>query len=227
MSKVLGRELIGTKNAPSRYGDKDNDHDFQGLADLGCSVLAGEEIQDSDKDYAPRGWIAHRPPQVRSEFLTWDPDVWRRTRSGADLISSPLAPAPRFVLWATLKHKETGVIRTFGVSHFIAFKTQDQRHATEFRHQEYQAALWLHHHPRGVLMGDLNAERDSRWLYTLGQIGNFHTPVTKSGPHDDGIDLIVTNRKIPHARRARALKGYDGDHKPVVAYLPLTHLKES
>jgi hypothetical protein len=75
-------------------------------------------------------------------------------------------------------------------------------------------------------MGDCNGTIDGEWLAPVAEVANAHTPTTKSGPHHDAIDLILTNKAIPHAIRAKTLDGYVGDHKPVEAVLPLTQPKE-
>jgi hypothetical protein len=215
---------VATKNAPHRYGDANNARDFQRLADEEhVTVIGGEEIPDAAaKRLTPRGWRRHRPTKAKSEALYWDPVEWKCLGRGAFKISSDKAPAPRFILWALLEHRETGVIRRIGVAHLIAFKTRNKAHGAEYTYQAAKVAEWLSRGPRRVVLCDANGSPDGHWLAEVMKVANAQTPPTKSGPHDDFIDLILTAKGIDHAVNAVALKGYHGDHKPVVADLPLT-----
>lgn len=216
-------EKIATANRPQRQGESVNDRLFQRLADRGNAVIAGQEIPDADaKRLCPKGYRRHRPRAARSEVLYWNPRVWDELGRGALLISSPHAPAPRFIVWAMLQHGATGTLRRFGAVHLVAFKTRDKRHAAEYRHQQERCAEWLQRHPRGVLMGDFNGSFGGHWLTDLEAVGNDHTPHTNSGPDGQNIDLIVTSKHIPRAIHAAVMNDGDGDHKPVEALLPLT-----
>jgi endonuclease/exonuclease/phosphatase family metal-dependent hydrolase len=214
--------LIACKNAPSRYGDRDNDHDIQRLAYRGNSVIAGSEVGDADAlRYRPMGWRMYRPKQARSEVLWWNPVHWAARKKECIQISSKDAPAPRFIVSVLLEHYETAVLRRFGAIHLVAFKTSSKAHAREYRRQVEEITKWMAKHPRGVLLGDFNGEPHGDWLAPLMTVAQAHTPDTKTGPHNDMIDMIVTNLEIAHARDAKALPGFHGDHKPLEATLPL------
>jgi hypothetical protein len=218
---------IATKNAPQRYGEHANAGDFQRLALRGNSVISGQEIPDAAaKTLCPRGWQMHRPTAAKSEAIYWNPKVWAVESRGAFPLSSDRAPAPRFVVWVKLRHRETGIVRKFGSVHLVAFKTRNKAHGEEYRHQAERLATWLGNGERRVAMGDCNGSPDGEWLEPVMAVANVHTPPTKSGPHNDFIDLILTNKAAPHATKARVLNGYVGDHKPVEAELELTHAKK-
>jgi hypothetical protein len=212
---------IATWNSPQRAGEANNDRGFQRLADRGNTVLAGQEIPDADaKRLCPRGWRRHRPGVARSEVIYWDPHTWDCLGRGAFRLHSDKAPAPRYVVWVLLRHRQTGIVRRFGSVHLVAFKTS--RHGPEYRHQAERLAEWLAGGPRRVAMGDINGSPTGHWLDAVMKVADVHKPPTKSGPDGQFIDLILTNKDLPRAVDAQALPGFGGDHRPVEATLPLT-----
>lgn len=212
---------VATANRPQRQGEARNDAVIQRLADRSNTVISCQEIPDADvRRLRPRGWRYHRGP-ARSEVIYWNPAVWEELGRGAFKISSEHG-TDRFVIWVLLRHRATGVVRRFGSVHLVAFKTSSHKHAVEYRHQDEKCAEWMTSHPRGVLMGDFNGSFGGQWLKELESVANTHTPTTKSGPEGQPIDLIVTNKAIPHAIHARTVPDGDPDHRPVEADLPLT-----
>lgn len=211
-------EEVATWNAPPRAGLEPRVRGFQRLADKGASVLGGQEIPDADaKRLCPNGYRRHRPGVARSEVVFWDPRIWEHMNRGKFKISSPKAPADRFIVWVHLRHRLTREERRFGVAHFVAFKTS--KNGDEFRYQENRVAKWLSAGPRRVLLCDANASPGSPWLRNVEKVATAQTPPTKSGPKGQFIDLILVNDAYPRARNAKALSGYPGDHKPVIADL--------
>lgn len=211
---------IATKNAPQRFGDGANDHDFQRFADRGNTVIAGQEIPSHlVRRFRPKGWRYHRGP-ARSEVIYWCPKTWEYLTRGATKISSP-SGTERYALWVRLRHRKTGVVRRFACVHLVAFKTSNAKHAKEYRYQAAHLAVWIAKYERAVVLGDFNGSPKGHWLDPVMAVANVHTPPTHSGPEGQFIDLIVTNKKIAHAIKARALPGFHGDHKPVEAHLPL------
>jgi hypothetical protein len=155
---------------------------------------------------------------ARSEALYWNPDVWDAVAGDAWRLHSDRARAPRFVVWVTLLHRETGEIRTFGSAHLVAFKTRSPANAREFRHQERRAAAWLAAGPDRVLLGDINADAGSVWTRNLRAAGTVHTPAVPTKGRTK-IDHVWTAKRAPRAVHARAVAG-GSDHRALVVELP-------
>lgn len=220
MDPLVITEEVATWNAPPRAGLKPRVRGFQRLADQGVSVIGGQEIPDADaKRLCPKGYRRHRPGVARSEVVYWSPKIWKCLNRGKFKISSPKAPADRFIVWVHLRHRVTGEERRFGVAHLVAFKTS--KNGEEFKYQAARVAKWMSAGPRRVLLCDANASPGSRWLRDVEKVATAQTPETRSGPKGQFIDLILVNNAYPRARHAKALSGYPGDHKPVIAYLPV------
>lgn len=211
---------VATANRPQRMGEAKNDAVVQRLATRRNTVISCQEVPDADvRRLCPKGWRYHRGP-ARSEVIYWDPTVWEELGRGAFKISSKHG-TDRFIIWALLRHRATGVVRRFGSVHLVAFKTSSHKHAEEYRYQDAKCAEWMAAHPRGVLMGDFNGTFKGQWLKELEKVADVHTPTTRSGPEGQPIDLIVTNKSIPRAVHAVVVQDGDPDHKPVEADLPL------
>lgn len=212
---------VATANRPQRMGEARNDAVVQRIAGRRNTVIACQEIPDADAArLCPKGYRRHRPGAARSEVIYWDPSVWEELGRGAFKISSPHG-TPRYIVWVRLRHRKTGVVRKFGCIHLVAFKTKNHQHAEEYRYQDAKCAEWMRRNPEGVLMGDFNGTFGGEWLNDLEKVANWHTPQTKSGPDGQGIDGILTSRKIARAINATVINDGDPDHRPVEALLPL------
>ena len=217
--------IVATYNAPSRYGLHNLHGDCQGLADKhGVSLIALQETTDSSvKTIRPDGWDWWRPARARSSSLTFDLDVWRpvlrsngNRRQGAVKISSPKAPAARFIVWAALEHKATGEEYRFGGFHLVAGKYRSVARAREFLHQEAELARWLRGGPRRVALGDLNGNR-GLWTPNLRRDAVWQSPrlATKGRKR---IDHVLRPAGRPQPTTIRVVPGHS-DHDALIVRL--------
>jgi endonuclease/exonuclease/phosphatase family metal-dependent hydrolase len=214
-----GNLVAASYNCPARY-DPGRRADLQKLADMGAMLIAVQEVQDRHaKAIAPDGWRAYRPEKARSAAVLYDPAAVKIIERGHYRVNQP-GTVTRRIVWVLAESQATGQQARFGSVHLPAFKTRSDANAEAFRYAEERAARWLQRDALNVLVGDLNASENKRWMPNLLRVGVFERPAVVTFPrHGSLIDHAVRPKG---QLRAQVLATLDGasDHHALIFRLP-------
>ncbi len=224
-----------TFNWPSRYkkgGEAADEKLFDRVAAqadvLGFAEFSWghEKITDNEKAWSfynpnPKGdGDGDRVGQV----LAWRKDKFNLVEQG----TSPLSPPTRIqsnaagptvhrgkhIVWAKLRHKETGELWTVAVVHFVPSKHLGGAAEKLWRRQRDALAQWMEKQgPRTLVMGDFNAKWSDGIAQPLKKVARAqHAP--SHGKR--GIDWVLRSKDLQAVGGGKAL-GNDGqsDHRPV------------
>jgi hypothetical protein len=193
--------LWATWNCPHRMdptGDKRRRFIANRIVPLGVSVLLLQEVTDSAATLFPEHFDVHRPKAAQSAAIGWDRRVWRCALKGKYRLHRPIRDraTPRYIPWVVLVNRFSGERVRIGPLHLPAFKDRDE---ARFRYHARRAGTWLGRPGNRVLGGDWNASPKGDWLDPVLSVG-FHSPLAKTGPHQQTIDFFVRKHDRPRFR---------------------------
>ncbi|MFN7131785.1 MAG: peptidoglycan-binding protein [Myxococcales bacterium] len=218
-------------NWPSRYrkgGDAGDEALFKKLS-AQADVMGLQEfkwahtkITDNEKD-----WAFHHPRpngQETGQVLAWRKDKFKLLEKGTHLLSrrtkiQPNAAGPTFhkekhVVYAKLRHKETGEVWTVAVVHFVPSKHLGGAAEKLWKLQRDNLAKWMAKQgPRTLVMGDFNgqwSDNIARPLHKVGKIQSARSHGSRA------IDWVLRSRDLDKVGGGKALSnGGQSDHRPV------------
>lgn len=202
----------GSWNAPHKYGQQ-RATTLDRLDRRGVQILAVQQWTDRDhRRLLPDHWRAWRPEKARSASLLWNNRTHRLIRAGAYQLSSPAAPAPRFIVWAVLQDRRTHQRIRAGSAHLVAWPYRTAARAAEHAHQTRRLATWLQAGPRRWVGTDLNSRPRHPRVAPLRAVAHHSRPVLATYSTAP-IDQLWSRRRM--AADARTWHTSASDHRPI------------
>ncbi len=222
-------------NWPERYrkgGDAGDEKLFDQLAAksdvMGLSEFKwGDRITDNEK-----GWgFFHPNPKNDGEkdkvgqLLAWRKDKFDMVKTGTSLMNRPTrvqqqAAGPtmhsgKSIVWAKLRHKETGELWTVAVAHFVPSKHLGGATEALWKKQRDEVGDWMAKQgPRTIVMGDFNGEWDDAISKPLRKVAQNQSAPSHAGKRK--IDWILRSKDLDGVGPGKALNaGGQSDHRPV------------
>lgn len=215
--------ILATWNLPPHSGSpKEYRDDLARLVDRhNPSIICVQERPDDQVDsIAPPGYAIYRPGKAASAAVLFNHHRWRRDDAGTFKVSRKGDPiAPRYIVWARLIN-DNGRPIIAGSVHLVSGKTDNDKRGKEHDHQTRRCATWLSGKPKRVLLGDFNAEPDSKWMKALRDVSAHHTAPPGTGPKGTPIDHAWTRRDGFWSRpETIATMSGHSDHKALVVHV--------
>ncbi len=158
------------------------------------------------------------------QVLAWNKDTFKLVEKGTTLLNKktkiqPKAAGPtnaseKSIIWAKLRHKETGEIWTVAVAHFVPSKHLGGAALKLWKKQRDELAAWMKEQgPRTLVMGDFNAQWKDAVTKPLRKVANVQSAPSHG---KRGIDWILRSKDLKATGKAKALDNHgQSDHKPV------------
>lgn len=185
------------------------------------------KITDHEKGWAfynpnPKG---DRDAKPVGQVLGWNTKKFKLLEKGFTPLSKktriqqqaagPTMARAKNVVWAKLRHRETGEVWTVAVAHLVPSKHLGGAAAKLWRKQRDALTKWMEKQgPRTILMGDFNGEWNDKIAKPFHEVAKAATAPSHG------------KRRIDWVLRSKDLKGGPGhalsnqgqsDHRPVVA----------
>ncbi len=225
-----------TFNWPSRYkkgGEAADEALFDKLS-AQADVMGLQEfswgnprITDNEKDWA---FYNPNPPgdgdnKRVGQVLAWNKKVFSLVEQGTSPLSPKTAIQPeaagptlhrgKHIVWAKLRHKETGEVFTIAVVHFVPSKHLGGAAQKLWVKQRDNLAKWLKAQgPRTVVLGDFNGQWSDSIAKPLHEVAKGASAPSHG---KRAIDLVLRSKDLGGGPAKALSNEGQSDHRPVVA----------
>lgn len=224
-----------TFNWPSRYkkgGEAADEALFDRLS-AKADVMGFPEFKWGHKKITDREskWAIHNPNPPKDgdneragQVLAWRKDTFKLVETGTSLLNRPTriqqkAAGPtihrsKSVIWAKLRHRETGEVWTVAVVHLVPSKHLGGAAEKLWRTQRDNLAKWMKQQgPRTLVMGDFNAKWSDGIAKPLHKVAKAQTAPSHG---KRAIDWVLRSKDLEAVHNGKALdNGGQSDHRPV------------